>query len=101
MRSRSRVRWDCRSARCERAPACSRSVPRSSREESPMWRLTDEQRELRERIREFALTEVRPRMLEVDESCDYPMDVHQALARERLLGLAIPKEYGGRGAGSV
>jgi alkylation response protein AidB-like acyl-CoA dehydrogenase len=66
-----------------------------------MWRLTDEQRELRERIREFALNEVRPRMLEVDETCDYPMDVHEALGREQLLGLAIPPEYGGRGAGSV
>jgi alkylation response protein AidB-like acyl-CoA dehydrogenase len=66
-----------------------------------MWRLTDEQRELRESIRHFARTVVRPRMLEVDENCEYPRDVHEALAREQLLGLAIEREYGGRGAGSV
>jgi alkylation response protein AidB-like acyl-CoA dehydrogenase len=66
-----------------------------------MWRLTDEQRELRERIREFALHTVRPRMRAVDETCDYPFDVHEALAREGLIGLAIPEQYGGRGANSV
>src|SRR5436305_2742532 len=66
-----------------------------------MWRLTDEQRELRERLREFVLTNVRPKMLEVAETCDYPFDVHEALAAEGLLGLAIPERYGGRGADSV
>jgi alkylation response protein AidB-like acyl-CoA dehydrogenase len=66
-----------------------------------MWRLTDEQRERRERIREFALDEVRPRMLEIDETCDYPFDVHDALRREQLIGLAIPEEYGGAGTNSV
>ena len=57
-----------------------------------MWRLTDEQRELRDRIREFAQEEVRPRMLEVDETCDYPMEVHRALAQEGFIGLAVPEE---------
>src|SRR5436305_5965829 len=66
-----------------------------------MWRLTDEQRELRERLREFVLTNVRPKMLEVDETCDYPFDVHKAMAREGLIGLAIPERYGGRGANGV
>jgi alkylation response protein AidB-like acyl-CoA dehydrogenase len=66
-----------------------------------MWRLTDEQRELRQQIREFAQREVRPRMLEVDETCDYPMDVHRALARVGYLGLGVPSEYGGGGATSV
>src|SRR4051812_26568407 len=66
-----------------------------------MWRLTDEQRELRERIRDFAQHEVRPRMLEVDETCDYPMDVHRALSDAGFIGLGIPIEHGGGGAPSV
>src|SRR3954447_21428258 len=66
-----------------------------------MWRLTDEQRELREQIRQFAIDEVRPRMLEVDDTCDYPFDVHKALSRAGYIGLAIPEKYGGGGAGSV
>jgi alkylation response protein AidB-like acyl-CoA dehydrogenase len=66
-----------------------------------MWRLTAEQRELRDRIREFALSEVRAPMLEVDETGDYPYEVHEALASQGFLGLAIPEEYGGGGATSV
>ncbi len=66
-----------------------------------MWRLTDEQRELRDSIRTFAQEVVRPAMLDVDERSDYPMGVHDALAGEGLLGLAIPGEYGGRGATNV
>lgn len=65
------------------------------------WRLTDTQRELREEIRQFALTIVRPRMLKVDETCDYPFDVHRALSAEGYIGLGIPEPYGGGGADSV
>ncbi len=66
-----------------------------------MWRLTDEQRELREQIRTFAQEVVRPAMLHVDERSDYPHDVHEAMAAEGLLALAVPSEYGGRGATNV
>jgi alkylation response protein AidB-like acyl-CoA dehydrogenase len=61
-----------------------------------MWRLTDEQRELRERIRGVVLDQIRPRVREMDEHCDYPHDVHQILAREGLLGLSMPGSCGGR-----
>lgn len=40
-------------------------------------------------------------MLTVDETCDYPFDLHEALSNEGLLGLAIPELYGGGGASSV
>ncbi|GAC1325378.1 MAG: acyl-CoA dehydrogenase [Thermoleophilaceae bacterium] len=66
-----------------------------------MWRLTDEQRELREHIREVVLNEIRPATIEWEESCDYPEGVARVLAREGLLGLGIPREYGGRGATNV
>ena len=66
-----------------------------------MWRLTDAQRELRDSIRTFAQEVVRPAMLDVDERSDYPMGVHEALAAEGLLALAVPVEYGGRGATNV
>jgi alkylation response protein AidB-like acyl-CoA dehydrogenase len=66
-----------------------------------MWRLTDEERELREHIRAVVLEQVRPRVRETDESCDYPHDIHATLAREGLMGLALPSEYGGRDATEV
>ena len=62
-----------------------------------MFRLSDEQRALREQLRQVVLEEVRPRVREMDEGCDYPHDIHQTLAGHNLLGLSMPKEYGGRG----
>src|SRR3954471_17390638 len=66
-----------------------------------MWRLTDHQRELRPRIRAVSPREARPRMLEVDETCDYPMDVHRALSDAGFIGLGIPIEHGDGGAPGV
>jgi alkylation response protein AidB-like acyl-CoA dehydrogenase len=66
-----------------------------------MWRLTDEQRELREHIRTVVLEEIRPLVLELHESCDYPHAINAILAREGLLGLGIPVQHGGRGATNV
>ncbi|MEA2247837.1 MAG: butyryl-CoA dehydrogenase [Solirubrobacteraceae bacterium] len=66
-----------------------------------MWRLTDDQRDFRERLRSVVLEEIRPRVLEIDVNCEYPHDIHQRLAREGLLGLAVPREDGGRGETEV
>jgi alkylation response protein AidB-like acyl-CoA dehydrogenase len=66
-----------------------------------MWRLTDEQRTFRDRLRSVVLEEIRPRVREMDERCAYPHDVHRILAREELLGLAVPREDGGRGETEV
>ena len=61
-----------------------------------MWRLTDEQRALREEIRSVVLDRIRPHVRQMDENCEYPHHVHEILAREGLMGLAIPSAYGGR-----
>jgi alkylation response protein AidB-like acyl-CoA dehydrogenase len=61
-----------------------------------MWRLTDEQLALREEIRTVVREEIRPRVREIDENCEYPRDLYELMARRRLLGLGFPPEYGGR-----
>jgi alkylation response protein AidB-like acyl-CoA dehydrogenase len=61
-----------------------------------MWRLTDEQRALREEIRSVVLDRIRPHVRQMDENCEYPHRVHEILAGEGLMGLAIPSAYGGR-----
>src|SRR5919202_2130936 len=61
-----------------------------------MWRLSDEQRALREEIRAVVREEIRPRVREIDENCEYPRDLYALMARRRLLGLGFPPEYGGR-----
>src|SRR3954454_22551878 len=61
-----------------------------------MWRLTDEQRALREEIRAVVREEIRPRVREIDENCEYPRDLYAVMAEHDLLGLSFPPEYGGR-----
>src|SRR3954452_11644445 len=61
-----------------------------------MWRLTDEQQALREEIRAVVREEIRPRVREIDENCEYPRDLYELMAQRRLLGLGFPAEFGGR-----
>src|SRR3954467_4124360 len=61
-----------------------------------MWRLTDEQRALRDEIREIVRSEIRPRVRRMEEDCDYPRDLYELMASHRLLGLGFPEEFGGR-----
>jgi alkylation response protein AidB-like acyl-CoA dehydrogenase len=61
-----------------------------------MWRLTDEQRELREEIRGVVREHIQPRVREIDENCEYPRDLYGVMAEHNLLGLSVPRKYGGR-----
>jgi alkylation response protein AidB-like acyl-CoA dehydrogenase len=61
-----------------------------------MWRLTDEQRALREEIRAVVREEIQPRVREIDESGEYPRDLYAVMAEHDLLGLSFPRDYGGR-----
>jgi alkylation response protein AidB-like acyl-CoA dehydrogenase len=57
--------------------------------------LSDEQRAIREVVREFAVEEVRPTAPEADAREEFPEDVWDALADLDLTGLTVPAEYGG------
>src|SRR3954452_16269836 len=61
-----------------------------------MWRLSDEQRALREEIRAVVREEIRSRVREIDEGCEYPRDLYAVMAEHDLLGLSVPKRLGGR-----
>ncbi|MFC7165229.1 acyl-CoA dehydrogenase family protein [Halospeciosus flavus] len=63
--------------------------------------LTDEQRALRDSVREFAQERIRPRAIELDRNGTYPEDILAELGERRLTGLTIPETYGGRGEGPV
>ena len=66
-----------------------------------MWRLSDEQSALRDEVRSLAQGPIRPRVLEVDRSGEYPADLHDLLGGASLLDVAVPREYGGRGLDEV
>src|SRR5215210_6024659 len=61
-----------------------------------MWRLTDDQRALREEIRDVVREKIQPRVREIDEGCEYPRDLYGVMAEHNLLGLSVPKKFGGR-----
>jgi alkylation response protein AidB-like acyl-CoA dehydrogenase len=58
---------------------------------------TDEQRQLRKSIRDFAEAEIRPHIMKWDESQEFPIDVFRALGRLGVLGAIFPEELGGSG----
>ncbi len=65
------------------------------------YTLTEEHEMLRAAVRALAEDVIRPRAFEIDEREEYPQDIRRALARQDLLGLPIPEEYGGSGADSI
>ena len=59
--------------------------------------LTDEQRMIRQAVREFAEKEVRPRAAEIDETDEFPRDLYRRMAELGWFGLLLPAEAGGSG----
>src|ERR1700733_14564007 len=59
--------------------------------------LTDEQSHLRKSIREFAEKEMKPHVLEWDETQHFPLDVFKKLGEMGVLGAVFPEELGGAG----
>src|ERR671916_1530425 len=66
-----------------------------------MWRLSDEQEQLREEIRAVVRERIQPRVKDISEGCEYPFDLYGVMRDANLLGLAIPPEYGGRCSSDV
>ena len=51
----------------------------------------------RQMIREFVEKEVKPIAAEVDENERFPMETVEKMAKIGIMGIPIPKEYGGAG----
>jgi alkylation response protein AidB-like acyl-CoA dehydrogenase len=65
------------------------------------FRLNEEQQLLRRTIREFAETEMRPHVMEWDETQHFPMELLPKLAALGLMGIQVADEYGGSGMSGV
>ena len=59
--------------------------------------LSDDQKLLRQTVREFAEAEVRPRAREIDETGEFPRENFRKAAALGLTGIAIPEADGGSG----
>jgi alkylation response protein AidB-like acyl-CoA dehydrogenase len=61
--------------------------------------LAPELEALRDSVRKLARDKVQPRAREIDKSGEYPTDLFEAFRDAGLLGLCIPEDLGGSGAG--
>ncbi|HEX2129110.1 MAG TPA: acyl-CoA dehydrogenase family protein [Solirubrobacterales bacterium] len=65
------------------------------------FELTDEQRLLRETVRDFAEGEVAPVAHELDRTKAFPYDLVRKMGELGLMGIPFDEEYGGGGAGTM
>jgi alkylation response protein AidB-like acyl-CoA dehydrogenase len=63
--------------------------------------LTDEQRQIRDLVRDLAREQVAPRAAEIDKSAEFPWDMVELLREHELFGLPFDEEHGGTGTGAL
>jgi alkylation response protein AidB-like acyl-CoA dehydrogenase len=61
------------------------------------FELTEEQQMLRDTVRRFAETEIKPKAAELDETHEHPAEIVKQLGELGLMGIAVPEQYGGGG----
>lgn len=63
--------------------------------------LTENQILIRDTIRDFAEKNIRPVIMEYDESQKFPMEIIQHLGELGFMGILVPEEFGGAGLGYI
>lgn len=63
--------------------------------------LTEEQQMVQDMARRFAESEIKPRAAELDEKHEHPDDIVEQLGELKMMGIAVPEEYGGGGMDNV
>src|SRR5436190_17969667 len=61
------------------------------------FKLTKQQHETQQRVREFAQKHVAPGAMERDLKAEFPHEIMRKMGKEGLLGINIPQKYGGLG----
>ena len=65
------------------------------------FELTEEQREIRDAVREFAQNEIAPGVGEREEKEEFPRGILAKLGEMGLMGMMVPPEYGGSGSDAL
>ncbi|HVT04907.1 MAG TPA: acyl-CoA dehydrogenase family protein [Thermoanaerobaculia bacterium] len=65
------------------------------------FRLSDEQKQIKQMVREFAESEIKPHVMEWDEAQHFPMETVKKLGALGILGAIFPEQYGGAGLSYV
>jgi alkylation response protein AidB-like acyl-CoA dehydrogenase len=67
----------------------------------PFDALTEEQREIRELVRDLARERIAPRAAEIDASHEFPWDIVELFREHEIFGLLFDEEWGGTGTGTL
>jgi len=65
------------------------------------FRLTEEQEQVKQMVRDFAEREIKPHVMEWDEAQHFPLATIKELGRLGMLGAIFPEQYGGAGLSYV
>jgi len=65
------------------------------------FELSEEQRQMKMSVREFAESEIAPHVAEWDETQHFPIELKPKFAELGLMGVIFPEEYGGAGLGYI
>src|SRR3954451_2755407 len=103
-----------RTTQASRTGCCSSSTARSPPEKSrtthstatkivsvPVDPLTEDQREIRDLVRDLARERIAPRAAEIDKSAEFPWDVVELFRENEIFGILFGEEYGGIGASAL
>jgi alkylation response protein AidB-like acyl-CoA dehydrogenase len=63
--------------------------------------LNQDEREILNMVRDFAVNEVKPRAAQIDATGEYPADLVDKMADLGIMGISLPEEYGGAGQSYV
>ena len=61
------------------------------------FRLTDEQKQIAQMVKEFAESEIKPDLMKWDEAQHFPVDKFKKAGELGLLGVTVGEQYGGAG----
>ncbi|MBC2412295.1 acyl-CoA dehydrogenase family protein [Clostridium saccharobutylicum] len=59
------------------------------------FNLTEQQQRIVQVVREFAENEIKPKVIEYDQSGEFPIDTYKKMGQLGLIGVPYPREYGG------
>jgi butyryl-CoA dehydrogenase len=63
----------------------------------PSFELSEDQQAVRDMVRDFAESEIRPIAGAIDESHDFPLETTRKMGELGLMGMFVPEVYGGAG----
>lgn len=62
---------------------------------------TEEQTMVKNMVRDFAESVIKPRAIEIDKTASFPIDIFKQIGELGLLGIPFPEKYGGSGGDTI